>query len=838
MWRLSLKNVWSRKGRLLLTALAIIAGTAFLSGVFIFTNTMQSSFDSMFADAYRNVDAVVRSSDTIKGEVGETNRNRIDAGLLDAVRAIPGVTSAGPIVQGPATITVRAKVIGTDGPPKFGANFDDAPTSPFRLVEGTAPQAGQVVIDRGSAKDGSIQVGDTLQVSTNQGTKDFVVSGIVSFAGNDSSLGATWALFDLATAQQFVTGEPGKLDGITVRGDGSTSDAELATRVAGALTGRHVEVKTGAEITKENQDQVAKVLNIITVAFSVFALISLFVGSFIIYNVFSISAAQRTQENALLRAVGASRSQVTRSMFVEALVVGIGGSLLGCVAGIGLAFGIMKLMSSLGFLNNPTLSLEPSGFLITLIVGVLVTLVCAIAPAIRAGRVPPLAAMRDVATDRSDVSRRRLVGGVATLVAAVLCIVAGLGGRTTFLGLGTGLLFITLIVLGPLLAGPFVRLCTPLMARIRPVAGAIAGRNAARNPKRTALTAGALAIVVALFIGVATLGSSAKATVGDTFRQAFVSDYTVTSKGGGGGSSILLPPTLAADLEAAKVGTVMAVAGVPIEIDGSRVGAIAIDGAVAATMMTGPFRAGGFAGLTPQTVVISVQESEERQLGMGDTLNVKLVDGSIHPLRIVGLYDRKQLGAVFIDRQLVAGTSNPVFQIGVWINTDGSAASQQAMQAVVDRYPTAKLFSRDDFIASRTKSVDGFLNLIYGLLGMSMFIAIVGIVITLLLAVYERRRELGLVRAVGMTRRQVRSSVLWESLVTALIGVALGIALGVALGWIIVVALRDQGLSSFRLPVGTIVVAAVGALVLAAVASFLPARRAAKADILQAIATT
>ena len=834
MLRLSLKNVWSRKGRLILTALAVIAGTAFLSGVFVFTDTVQASFDRMFAEGFKNTDAFVRASRVVEGEFGEDQRPRIDQSYVERVAAMPHVVEAEPVIQGIATMSKDGKVIGaTNGPPKFGASWTGSDVSPFALAEGEMPSGSKIAIDRGSAKSAKLKIGDTVSVQAAGGVRDFTVAGIVTYAGADSSMGVTWALFDVATAQEFVTKDPGKIDGIAVRGDGTESDQQLAAGITAALATPDLEVKTGAEITAENKDAVAAVLNVITIAFSVFAMISLFVGSFIIYNVFSISAAQRTRENALLRAVGASRAQVTRSMFVEALIVGIVGSLIGCIAGLGLATLILAVMRSNNMLTDTQLSIEPTGFVITLIVGVLVTLVCAIAPALRSGRVPPLAAMRDVATDSSDVSRRRLVLGVVTLAGAIAAVVLGLGGNATWLGVGAGLLFLTVIVLGPLLAGPFSRVMTPIMSKLRPVAGTVAGRNAARNPKRTALTAGALAIVVALFIGVATLGSSAKATTSDVVGKTFASDYAVTS---GQGQS-LLPPTLATDLEQAGVGDVLVLTGTRLTIDGKARNVMAIDGQAASRVLRFDFVSGGFADLTTDGLIVSKDEAANSDLQMGSTVQATLLNGDTHTLTVQGIVDNETLGRRFVARDLFAGRA-PLFDFALFVKSNGAADTEAKMQAVVDKYPGADLQTRDEFVASQSGQIDSFLNLIYALLAMSLFIAVIGIVITLLLAVYERRRELGLMRAVGMTRRQVRSSVLWESVVTALIGSALGVALGVALGWIIVSALKDDGLSKFSLPVGTVVAAAIGAVVLAALAAFLPARRAAKADILQAIATT
>ncbi|MBI4934456.1 MAG: ABC transporter permease [Actinobacteria bacterium] len=844
MFKLSLRNIWSRKGRLLLTAIAVIAGTAFLSGVFVFTDTIKGSFNEMFASAYANTDAFVRSSNVIEGEFGEETRDRIDVALVDEVRAVSGVTEAYGDVFGTATVSFEDKVVGQDGPPKFAGAWIDSENSPWSLAEGRAPAAdNEVVIDRASSKTAKIELGDTVSITTISQPRDFTVVGIATFAGNDSSGGASWSLFTLPTAQEFVIGDTSKVDNVIVVGDGTEEQQVLADRVSEALDQPEVEVLTGQQITEENQSAVETSLSFITIFLSVFALISLFVGSFIIYNVFSISAAQRQRENALLRAVGASRSQITRSMFIEAMVVGIGGSLLGCIGGIGLATGILGLLSAVGFGPGDTsLVLNPTGFIVTLVVGILVTVVCAIAPAIRSGRVPPLAAMRDVAIDHADASRtRKIVGGLA-LVGAVVLVAMGLSGNTLALGGGAAGLFLALIALGPFVATPVANLASPVLTKFRGASGTMAGRNAARNPKRTALTAGALAVGLSLLIGVATLGASAKATTKDVIGRSFSSDYVVSPKQGNNGIGI--PATVADDLKAAEVGDVLGLAATAINVEedgelrSKQVVALNPDDAQAVLDIT--FITGGFDALTPDGILVATDKASRDGLEVGDVISTQMLDGAQHELTVEGIFDSDVFGNLIVDRALFDDSPVPLFDLGVFIKAEGGVteANTAALQKVIDGYPTAKLQSRDQYIDEQSEQIDGFLNFIYALLGMSIFIAIIGIVITLMLAVYERRRELGLLRAVGMTRRQVRSSVLWESMITAVVGVITGTVLGVTLGWIIVKALEDEGLSVFSLPVSTIAVAAVLALVFAAGAAVYPARRAAKADVLEAIATT
>ena len=844
MFRLSLRNVWSRKGRLLLTAIAVIAGTAFLNGVFVFTDTIKGAFNTMFEDAYAGTNAFVRSANVIEGEFGQDRRDRIDIGTVDVVRSVPGVVEAEGSVNGTATVVYADEVLGIDGPPKFAGAWFEGKGSPWAIVQGHAPSGPtEVVLDRKSATRGKVPVGASVSITSIGAPRQFEVVGIATFAGNDTSGGASWSLFTLPTAQEFLVGDTTKIDAVVVRSDGSMSDGELAGTIEAAVGNPEVEVLTGQQITDESKSAVATSLSFITLFLTIFAIIALFVGSFIIYNVFSISAAQRQRENALLRAIGASRSQITRSMFVEAFVVGVGGSALGCVGGVGLAATILKGLGAVGFAPSGTsLMVRPNGFAVTMVVGVIVTVLCSVVPALRAGRVPPLAAMRDVAIDTADVSKGRKITGAAALLLAVGCVAWGVAGQSVALGGGVAFLFLALVALAPFVASPVARLFSPLLTRLRGAAGTMAGRNAARNPKRTALTASALAVGLALLIGVATLGASAKATTRAVVGSSFKSDYIVSARQGNNGGSI--PATVAGDVAASGVGDALGFGGSAIKLlekgeYNSKV-VVALDPAAAVKVLNVPFVFGGFDALDSSSILVSKKKADRDGLTQGSVLEAQLLDGTAVSLKVSGVYDSDLFGNLVVDRALFTGLPIPVFDQAVIVHTSNgvTAANTATLEKVVAAYPTLKLESREQFIDTQSSQIDGFLNFIYALLGISIFIAVVGIVITLLLAVYERRRELGLLRAVGMTRKQVRTSVLWESLITAVVGVIIGTAMGGALGWIIVRALRDQGLDKFSFPTSTVVVAALVSLVLAALAAFLPARRAANADILEAIATT
>ena len=545
--------------------------------------------------------------------------------------------------------------------------------------------------------------------------------------------------------------------------------------------------------------------------------------------------------------MGASRAQVTRMLFVEALVVGVLGGVLGFAGGVLLAVGIMRLLRAAGLGPSDTqLVVNPSAFVITLIVGVVVTLVCAIVPALRAGRVPPLAAMRDVAVDRSAVSRGRLVTGVVFLVLAALGVVLGVTGDEVWLGLGVVAMFIALVVLGPLVAAPIAQALVRPLRAVRGVTGEIAARNAANSPKRTALTAGALAIGLALLIGVSTLGSSVKSSIRAQIGEAFTGDYAVSTDDAEGSGFGGLPATIADELLAVPevrnaLGLGINLLNVIEEGEPAVKTVLVVDPAQAAAIIDLTFTAGGWDDLDADSILVSVDKAERDGLQVGSTLDVVFQDRSERTLTVGGTYDSDTLGNLLVSRDLFAGQDTPQFLAQVLIVADPAvepAVAEEAIRAVTDRYPTSKLQTREEFIDAQTAQVDGFLNFIYALLLMSVFIAVLGIVITLLLSVYERRRELGLVRAIGMTRPQVRSSIRWEAFVTAVLGVLMGIVLGLAMGWVVVQALSDQGLDVFSVSVLSVTVFAVLAIVFAIAAAWVPASKAAKADILQAIATT
>ncbi len=543
-----------------------------------------------------------------------------------------------------------------------------------------------------------------------------------------------------------------------------------------------------------------------------------------------------------MRAIGASRRQVTTAMLVEAVAVGLVGAILGFFGGVALALGVSRLLKAIGLpLGNTGLVIKPSTLIITVIVGVLVTVVCALAPALRAGRVPPLAAMRDVAIDRSSVSRARVVIGTIATVIAIISIVLGLsGGSALWLAPGIIGAFVAIIVFGPLLAAPFARLANRPLRRVRGITGEMASQNAARSPKRTALTAAALMVGVSLLIGISVIASSARKSIEDVFSRQFTGDYTVTSNGGNGLGD--LSPQLVDKInDLPEVGDAAAVGIQPILINGDAKSVTVVDPTTIGALFDPNFLEGQLSDLTKEGVMVSKDKADRDDLKVGSTLKAQLF-GPPFTLTVQGIYDDKDLaGNLMVNRHLFDDSNTDRFDFGIFITRApgvSDADAQKAIEQTVTTSGSGKFQTKAEYIKSQTKQIDPFLNIIYGLLTISVFIAALGIIITLLLAVYERRRELGLVRAVGMTRPQVRSSIRWEAVITAIFGALEGVVIGMLLGWVMVKALRDQGFTVFQVPWTALIIIIVLALVVGVVAAWIPARRAAKANILEAIATT
>ncbi len=842
MIRLALRNVRARWGRVVLTALAIVASTAFLSGTFIFRDTVQRTFNALFADVFERVDGFVQSSNSVEGFLGFERRDRLPVEVVDQVRAVDGVADAQAFVQGDAVvIDKQGKPIERPTAPTFGATVNQGSLSVWRIASGRLPgNSSEVALDTITATDAGYVVGDKVKVNAEGGSRQFTLVGITVYDNIVSPGNATWALFDATTAEAFVA-RPGFVDAVLVKGDGSVTDDVLVGRIKAALDPNIAETLTSAEITKQTQTDIERSLGFITLFLAIFSFIALGVGMFVIYNVFSITAAQRQRENALLRAIGASRRQVTWTLLIESAVIGLLGSIVGLFGGIGLALGIRKLLDALDYsIPARGLALEPFTVALTIVAGTAASLIAAIAPAIGAGRVPPVAAMVDTAFERTGSVRGRVIGAAACAALGGGTIVAVLlGADGILLGAGIALLFAAVLLLGPVMARPIARLLGAPVQRWRGVTGVMARGNVQRNPKRTARTAAPVLIGVALVTGASVFAASIKVQLRETIGSTFVGDYVINTSNGG---ALSFSQNFIDQLNTLpEVGTATGLGFVPIaDASGERAGGATINPQTAGGLLQFDFLQGSLASLTPDGMLISEGEAKRKHLSLGDDFDVR-IDGRLRSLVVQGIYASADfIPARTYHRDTFAGTSLS--------NTAGfvsltrapnvtDAAFRTAVDERVKAYGIGELQDRGQFIDSRAALVDQSLAFVYGLLALSIVIAVFGIVLTLLLAVYERRRETGLLRAVGMTRAQVRTTVRWESVLTSVYGAVVGVVMGLVLGYVVIAALRDQGLTKYSVPVATIAAILLIAFVVGVVAAVVPAWRATKLDILQAIAT-
>ncbi len=841
MFRLSLKMTLARKGRLLLTSLAIILGTSFLSGTTIFSDTINSTFDRLFTDVFRDVDAYVRSTDSVDTGFGE-QRAPSAVSALDTILKVKGVSAAVGDMQSYARVIDKdGKPIGQDqGPPTFGGIASESSAGLWSVEDGRlAVGPKEMMLDRETAEKGKFEIGDTVRVNALSGTREFTLVGIANYGDVSSPGGATFALFDQPTASEFLL-KPGFVDAFLIKGDGTLSDEELAKAIDAALPAdAKLETLTGAEITEETTSQIKTVLGFFTTFLTAFSYIALGIGCFVIYNVFSITAAQRQRESALLRAIGASRRQVTNSLLVEALIVGVLGSVIGFVAGIGLSRALSALLNAIG-LEIPTsgLTIETGAITRTVLIGTVITILSAILPALRSGRVPPVAAMRDTALDTVQKLTRRVAIGLVLISAGAVGLFAAMNDApVAILGLGVLGVFAGVLVIGPALSKPVAVLLGKPVAMLRGVTGAMSQQNAARNPKRTARTAAPVLIGVALVTAFTALAASIKSEIRESIGSSFRGDYalSVNSRGFGG-----IPISITDQLtQLAEVDKATGVGFIAAKVGDESPFVLVFNPKTADGLYDLEMVEGAQKGLTKNEILVEADKALDKNLSVGSSVQVTLVDGRSMQLTVAGTYT-DAYGNYAVSRELFEGSNTPLFDSFVYIKSADGVSDENArtaISAVSEDLGIGKLESRDEYIDTQAGQVDQFLALIYGLLFLSVIIAIVGIIITLLLSVFERRREIGLLRAVGMTRSQVRTMVRWESVITSLFGAVTGVVLGILTGIVIVVSLNDSGFSAFTLPIANTIIILVGAFVIGVIAAVFPAWRATRTNIISSIAS-
>ena len=849
MFNLTRKGLWAHKVRFLLTGLAVILGVAFMAGTMILTDTMGKTFDGLLATSNEGIDVVVDRSTGIDGDAADV-QERVDASVLEQIRAIDGVDAAAGSIEGFAQLVgADGTAAVTDGPGgTMGISWiDDERLNPFALSGGRAPVGpNEIVLDQLTLEEQGWTIGDTVGVLAKDATTPMTIVGSATFGDVKGIDGFTVIATDDATAQAMFA-QPGAYDAIVVAADDSTTPAELASRIDATLGSTELEVMTGDADTADKQAEFRKDMSFFSTFLLAFAYISLFVGMFIIYNTFSIIIAQRMREMAMLRAVGASRRQVLRAVLLESAMIGTVASAVGLGAGVLMSFGLRGLLGAVGLkLPSGDVVITSGTVMTAFLVGISVTMVSSFGPAIRASRIRPIAALRDTAIESTITSLRRTVVGLGILGAGAIGFAAGVAGSgdgaLPLLGVGVLLGILGVFVLGPIIARPAMHLLG-MPTKLSGATGHLARENAKRNPRRSAATASALMIGVALVGFITILASSTKASTAAAVDTSLRADYVVDSGSWGDGG---FGPSIETDLAALpEVELVSPFRSIPASIEGNATEVMAVDTAVIDGLMDLEVTAGAITDVHGDGVALAASRATELGLTVGDPLTVGFSATGDVPLTIKALFDGEILGAgdttYIVGLDTFEANVTDVFdrQVYVTIHDDVDAATATAaIEGALTGWPNADLQDQASFKEAITSEIDMMLNLIYGLLALAVIIALIGIANTLALSVHERTRELGLLRAVGMTRRQLKTAIRWESVLISLLGTALGFGIGVVGAWGITQALAADGVTTFVVPAPQLTVIVGLAIFAGVLAALGPARRAARLNVLEAIATS
>ncbi|MBX4179600.1 ABC transporter permease [Streptomyces rochei] len=839
MFRTALRNVLAHKARLLMTVLAVMLGVAFVSGTLVFTNTISGALQNSSAKGFDHVDvAVTPEFQEAEGDkVGE--QPELTQALVEDSASVPGAASAIGVVSGFTAVADKDGDLIGDGWSTKGGNYWGEKDPRYPLTDGRAPRGeGEILIDSKTAGRTGYGVGDTVRMSVDGPVITPKVVGVFTTDDGSVAAGGSLTLFDTATAQKLF-GKAGTYDEIDVKAKDGVTQAALKAELDKALPKDLVETTTAEKLADDQAEAIASSMSGMKQGLLVFAGIALFVGTFIIANTFTMLVAQRTKELALMRAVGASRRQVTRSVLIEAFVVGVVAAVTGLLAGIGIGAGMRALMSSMGeVVPDGPLVVSAGTVVAALAVGVLVTMLAAWLPGRRAAKIPPVAAMSSVhaqATTKSLVLRNTLGALVSAAGIAVVLAATTMGGSDgqAPMGLGAVLLIIGVFILTPLLSRPLIAAAAPVL-RLFGVSGKLARQNSVRNPRRTAATASALMIGLTLITGMTVMAGSLQKSIDKMASAAIEADYVVSMANGN-----WLSPDVSEKLAGADgVTAVSPLRNSPARIGGDTEYLTGVNGSTIGELTDlkveqGAFEVGG------TEVVVDGDTAKENGWKAGSAFTVAYEDGEKQRLTVAGVYEgNDMLRGIMVDNAvLTPHLTDPVdMQVMVKMSDGASSAAKDSLQQALDTNPAIKIQDKKDISNEIAKMFTLMLNMLYGLLAMAVIVAVLGVINTLAMSVFERSQEIGMLRAIGLDRKGIKRMVRLESLVISLFGGVLGIGLGVFFGWA-AGELMGSTIATYELvlPWGRMGVFLLLAAVVGVLAALWPARRAARLNMLQAI---
>ncbi|MET9887803.1 FtsX-like permease family protein [Streptomyces sp. NPDC006430] len=849
MFRTALRNVLAHKARLLMTVLAVTLGVAFVSGTLVFTDTLGKALSGQSAKSYDGVAVSVTSYGQSRSDDGQKEGEPgISQQTLDKVKAVKGVGTVSGRLSGFAGVgDENGKLIGS-GWANRGSNFapaGDGKDPNYRFGEGNGPAtADQIALDKETASKGKYQVGDKVRVATNGPVKEYTLTGVFTTDDGQVNAGGSLVLFDTATTQKLYL-KPGFYNELSISAKAGTSADQLLADVKPLLDGKNTKAQTGAQLAKEQADAIKKEMSGMSTMLLVFAGIALFVGIFLIYNTFTMLVAQRTKELALLRAVGAKRGQVMRSVMSEALVVGLISSAIGLVTGIGLAVAMRSLMGSVGAkIPAGDLIVTPATIVTAVVIGVLVTMVAAVFPAWRTGRIPPVAAMGSAHLPASTKSLllRNVIGSVFELLGLAL-VLGGVskGGETGryLIGAGAFFLIIGLIVLLPLLSRPLIAAIRPLLEKVFGVPGKLAAQNAVRNPRRTAVTAASLTIGLTLVTTLSVLGITMGKAVDRMSTDKIKADYKVSMAMGGGSLDKSVAETLA---KAKGIKAVSPQTAGSLKIGDEFKSTSGVNPAALGEMLNVEVLSGSLDSLGRGEVAVAEKTATKQKLSVGSTLQVMYEDGQKGSLKVGAVYKDLDglLSPYVIDDKILSAHSEEPYIPEVYVNTTGgeSKAGEKAVLDALGNNPALSIATQQDMRNEMGGMINTALNIMYGLLGMALIISVLGVVNTLAMSVFERTQEIGMLRAIGLDRSRVKNMIRLEAVVISLFGAVLGIVVGVFLAWAVGSTLT-KSVPGYELvvPYDRIGVFLLLAGVVGVLAAMWPARSAARLNMLTAIKT-